>query len=187
MSFKFQMTKVVLRLRVFLQIAIYSNSKMSSGWQFNVGRWSDLAPDKPCLPDSQRRISPEQLWIKCFTNYSLSTSSWILNTITLCPKTFKIFYLMGTVHCSDSNDSRGLFWFKHLCRDERDCEPWQKVLREYWVTHVLLLVISQDWGVQTADWCGEEMYVVAGLPLFFYLLGQPPARSINDKSLLIFY
>ena len=131
MSFEFQITKVVLPYHLF-------KFQNDLSWQFNVRRWSDLAPDKPCLPDSQPRISPEQLWIKCFTNYSPRTSSWILNTITLCLKTFKIFYLMGATIAMIAGDCFDL----NISVVMRERFKATKVLREYWLTHVLLPVIS---------------------------------------------
>lgn len=70
------------------------------------------------------RICPEQLWIKCFTNYSLRTSSWILNTITLCLKTFKIFYLMAAMIAGDCFDL-------NISVVMRERFKATKVLREY--------------------------------------------------------
>ena len=80
---------------------------------------------------------PEQLWIKCCTNYSLLTANWILNTITLSPETFKIFYLMGAM----------------IAQADGDCFDWNisVVMREICEMTCCVLVWRARWHMSSSS------------------------------------
>ena len=80
---------------------------------------------------------PEQLWIKCCTNYSLLAANWILNTITLSPETFKIFYLMGAM----------------IAQADGDCFDWNisVVMREICEMTCWVLVLRARWHLSSSS------------------------------------
>ena len=144
-------------------------------WQFNVGRWSDLAPDKLCLIASvesaqssyglnvlQITVSALQAGIKY--NYALS----------------EIFYLMAAMIAGDCFDLNISVVTRERFKAMTGEEGWCWKCWESTDWHMCCCLSSQMLGVRCAVQCTEHCR-------YYYLLGQPPPSSINDKSLLIFY